>query len=254
MAFEHNSKLADSEPAWGSVDKTALPRNAHADMGEPDKKSTWKFPHHWISGGSKKDDNEIWTDGTMYLHKGGLNAAWAAANGARSGDEASDVVKAHLQAHRKALGLDDNDTKTGGFSGLPGRGAVAQHDHTSQVANDEPAWPEVDKDMLPAEAHASAEDGKPETFNYPHHFIKGGTKTDENGDWADGKMMLHTEGLDKAWSDANGGKSGMPATPDEIDHLAAHRTALGLPAEACAPNALVSDAKRRSESFRGSRR
>jgi hypothetical protein len=242
MAFEHNSKTSESEPEWGSVDKTALPRNAHADMGEPDKKSTWKFPHHWISGGTKKDENGIWTDGTMYLHKGGLDAAWAAANGARSGDEASEAVKAHLQAHRKALGLDEDNKKTGGFSGMPGRGAVAKLDHTNQVANDQPSWPEVDKNMLPMEAHASGEDGKPETFSYPHH-------------WADGKMMLHTEGLDKAWSDACHPVSGIPATPDEINHLKDHRIALGLPLEEDqdGSSALVSDATRRAKSFEAAR-
>jgi hypothetical protein len=43
----------------------------------------------------------------MYLHQGGLNAAWAAANGARSGQKASQAVLDHLQAHRKALGMDE---------------------------------------------------------------------------------------------------------------------------------------------------
>jgi hypothetical protein len=52
------------------------------------------YPHHWIKG------NEL------LLHKQGLASAWAAANGARSGQEASASIKAHLQAHRKALGLD----------------------------------------------------------------------------------------------------------------------------------------------------
>lgn len=97
MTIRHNSKVADEEPAWSSVDKTELPRLAFADMGEEDLKSTWKYPHHWVSGD------------TMYLHRGGLNAAWAAANGARSGQEASAEVKAHLQAHRDALGLKANE-------------------------------------------------------------------------------------------------------------------------------------------------
>ena len=108
MAFQHNSKLADREPAWSAVDKTALPRIAFADMGEPDKKSTWRFPHHWVQGGTRKDENGIWVDGTLYLHRGGLIAAWAAANGARSGQEASPAVKAHLNAHRAAIGLESS--------------------------------------------------------------------------------------------------------------------------------------------------
>ncbi len=105
MAFRHNSNTDDNEPSWGSIDKTALPRLAFADMGQPEAKSTWKYPHHWVKGGTKKDENGIWTDGTMYLHKGGLKAAWAAANGARSGQDSSSAVKDHLQRHRNAIGV-----------------------------------------------------------------------------------------------------------------------------------------------------
>lgn len=107
LNFTHNSTVADNEPGWASVDKTALPRAAFADQGDPEQKSTWGYPHHWISGGSTKDDNGVWTNGTMYLHEGGLNAAWAAAQGARSGQEASAAVKAHLNTHRTAIGLND---------------------------------------------------------------------------------------------------------------------------------------------------
>jgi len=84
----HNSTVKKGEPSWGSVDKTKLPDSAFADS------KNRKYPHHWLSGGS------------MYLHKGGLNAAWAAAQGARSGKQASSAVKAHIQTHRKALGMD----------------------------------------------------------------------------------------------------------------------------------------------------
>lgn len=108
MAHTHNSKTADTEPAWSAVDKTALPRVAFADMGEPDKKSTWRYPHHWVRGGTRKDEDGIWTDGDMYLHRGGLNAAWAAAQGARSGEKAPAAVIDHLRQHRKALGLEEH--------------------------------------------------------------------------------------------------------------------------------------------------
>jgi hypothetical protein len=108
MAHQHNSRTAENEPAWSSVDKTALPRVAHADMGEPGKKSTWRYPHHWIKGGTTKDEDGIWVDGEMYLHSGGLNAAWAAANGARSGEKASREVLDHLRRHREALGLEEH--------------------------------------------------------------------------------------------------------------------------------------------------
>ena len=107
MAHTHNSKVKEGEPSWGSVDKTALPRNAFAGQGEAGKKSTWSYPHHWISGGTKKDDDGIWTDGEMFLSEGGLKAAWAAAMGARSGQKASQDIIDRLRAHRKALGWED---------------------------------------------------------------------------------------------------------------------------------------------------
>jgi len=106
FAFVHNSKTADKEPIWGAVDKTKLPRIAFAEKGEPDKKSTWGYPHHWVSGAGNPDDNGVWTTGTLFLHREGLNAAWAAANGARSGQKADQAVIDHLQAHRRALGLE----------------------------------------------------------------------------------------------------------------------------------------------------
>ena len=106
----HDSAVADSEPNWDGVDKAKLPRVAFAERGEPDKKSTWAYPHHWVSGGRDMDKNGIWTSGTLYLHRGGLDAAWAAANGARSGKKARPEVVAHLQAHRRALGLDKENS------------------------------------------------------------------------------------------------------------------------------------------------
>lgn len=109
MLFAHNSTVADGEPDWGGVDKTALPRAAFADPGDAGQKSTWGFPHHWVKGGGAKDDNGVYTSGTMYLHAGGLNAAWSAAQGGRSGQKASPAVIAHLAAHRRALGLDQGD-------------------------------------------------------------------------------------------------------------------------------------------------
>jgi HK97 family phage prohead protease len=106
--FAHNSTLADSEPTWGDVDKAKLPQVAFARKGESDKKSTWGYPHHWVSDG-EVGDNGVYTSGTMYLHKGGLNAAWSAAQGGRTGQEAEAAVKSHLEAHRKALGLDGKE-------------------------------------------------------------------------------------------------------------------------------------------------
>lgn len=111
MAFRHSSTAADREPGWGGVDKTHLPRAAFANQGEAGKKSTWGYPHHWVQGGGAPDEDGIYTTGTMYLHRGGLNAAWSAAQGGRSGQEASAAVKAHLQTHRRALGLDKKEAR-----------------------------------------------------------------------------------------------------------------------------------------------
>lgn len=107
--LSHNSKVTDSEPKWGGINKKKLPRNAYADTGEADKKSSWKYPHHYVVGGGDLDDDGVFTSGDMYLHKGGLNAAWAAAHGARSGQMASNKVISHLKKHRDALGLDNKE-------------------------------------------------------------------------------------------------------------------------------------------------
>ena len=101
--YRHNSIIKDDEPSWGSVDKTRLPWNAFAnwDTIDKDKKSTWKYPHHWISMGK------------MYLHRGGLIYALAAAKGARSGKKAPKEVFTHLNKHVKAIKLSADDMKEG---------------------------------------------------------------------------------------------------------------------------------------------
>lgn len=109
LGFQHNSKLADHEPSWGSVSKTKLPRAAFADRGEADKKSSWKYPHHWVSGGKVGDDG-VFSSGTMYLHRGGLEAALQAAGGARSGQKAGSGVVAHLRRHAAAIGMGKEKT------------------------------------------------------------------------------------------------------------------------------------------------
>ncbi len=113
-ALTHGNNVAENEPSWGDVDKTKLPRVAYADTGEEENKSTWAFPHHWVENPTGSDENDAYTDGDMFLHRGGLDTAWSAAQGARSGQEASDAVKAHLQAHRSALGIDSEEGKTVG--------------------------------------------------------------------------------------------------------------------------------------------
>ena len=112
MGVTHNSNIQKREPSWGSVDKTSLPRVAFADHGDSRKKSSWSFPHHHIFDGTKKDENGIWQNGTMFLNSGGLKAAWAAAMGARSGEHASPHIIAHLRTHRRNIGVEKMGAKS----------------------------------------------------------------------------------------------------------------------------------------------
>jgi signal peptide peptidase SppA len=110
-AFRHNSTTVDDEPDWGEVDKTELPYRAfvwEAPGTDEEAKSTWKYPHHFVRGGTQRDDNGVLTNGTMYLHRGGLNAAWAAAQGARTGKKAAPAIITHLRKHRDALGMEED--------------------------------------------------------------------------------------------------------------------------------------------------
>ena len=99
LAFSHNSTLAKGAPAWGDVDKSKLPTVAFADRGER------KYPHHWVKNGGAPNKDGQYTTGTMFLHEGGLSAAWGAAHGARSGKDANSGVVAHLRKHYAALGI-----------------------------------------------------------------------------------------------------------------------------------------------------
>jgi len=112
MAFEHNSKLADREPDWGSVDRTKLPRIAFAEKGEAHKKSTWRYPHHWVRNGAGEDENGCYTTGTLYLHRGGLAAAWQRAN--QRGTSITPEARRHLDEHRAEIemGQEHHDSLT----------------------------------------------------------------------------------------------------------------------------------------------
>jgi chromosome segregation ATPase len=113
MALSHNNTLAKSEPAWGSVDKTKLPRNAHADMGDADKKSSWRYPHHHVESGKIGGKNNVYVSGNMYLHRGGVKAALQAAGGARSGQkESNSSIKRHLSYHADSIGMERKETAT----------------------------------------------------------------------------------------------------------------------------------------------
>jgi cation transport regulator ChaB len=102
-AFTHNSTLAKSEPKWSTVDKSKLPKEAFAVVGDPEKRSTWKYPHHFVK------------NGVMYLHSGGLKAGIAEASGARwhggkekaSKDSDAKMALVHMRKHAKDIGMGD---------------------------------------------------------------------------------------------------------------------------------------------------
>ncbi|MDH4127166.1 MAG: ATP-dependent Clp protease proteolytic subunit [Spirochaetota bacterium] len=105
----NSSRIAESEPSWATIDKRELPKEAFAD-GRSENASEWSYPHHFVTDGNVNEETERYETGTMYLHKGGLNAAWAAAQGARTGEKANEYIINHLNKHRKDLGLTDKNT------------------------------------------------------------------------------------------------------------------------------------------------
>lgn len=128
-AIKINRKLRDNEPAWGKVDKTKLPRQAFADVGDTEKVSTWRYPYMWMPNGKAPDENGRYTSGDLYIHKGGLQAAWAAAQGARTGKKASQKIIDTLKKARKAVGLDKDVRKENDI-----RFDIMKHDAVNRVA------------------------------------------------------------------------------------------------------------------------
>jgi len=232
--FETVDSFADNEPDWGGVDKAKLPRECFADPGEPDKKSTWRYPWKWVQGGSGSDEDGIYASGTIRPHRGGINAAWGAAKGAHTGKKNLELVK-KLAAIRKRYGLADG--KDGGQLDLgPGLPAGAGPVHSHEIHPNPPPWEDVDEDALPDAAFAD-----PAKRLYPHHHVEGAAQRDGEGRCADGpstsaqgrpepgrtggKMYLHPVGAKCAWMKAieDGASEGV------IQHLATHAFNLATP-------------------------
>lgn len=108
MALTHNSTLAKSEPSWGNVDKTALPRNAYADMGDADSKSSWRYPHHHVESGKIGGKHDLCIKGDMYLSREGLKTALQDIGNGDIDSEQS--AKRHLISHANAIGMDKKET------------------------------------------------------------------------------------------------------------------------------------------------
>ncbi len=99
--------------------------------------------------------------------------------------------------------------------------------HNSEIAEDEPAWSDVDKTKLPRMAFADqGESAQKSTWKYPHHWIKDGGNEDEDGVYTTGTMYLHEGGWQAAINAAHGARSGQNASQAVIDHLEGHRAAI----------------------------
>lgn len=211
LKFHHNSTLGDKESSWGRVVKTKLPRSAFAEQGDPEKKSTWKYPHHWVSGGEVGSD-DIFTSGTLYLHKGGLSAAWAAAGGARSGQQASSKIKSHLQTHRKALGIKEDNSVYLAFK--------SENDEAQVVYSEVYAPYHIDTDketMTQEDVQQMAWDflssGKIEKIDVRHHMEESGCIVVESfiagKDWEpfiEGAWVLGVQCPDDVWEEVKKGE------------------------------------------------
>jgi len=212
LKFYHNSKLVDTESNWESVSKTKLPQATFADQGNPEKKDTWEYPHHWIQKGGDLSSEGLFTSGTMYLHKGGLIAAIAAANGSGNGQHASAKVKSHLEAHQKELGLDKSD--------------LVYLDLKSEDEEDQVAYAEVyapnhidtdnetmDKKAVEQMAWEFLSSGKINKIDIQHDFQESGCHVVESflarKDWApfiEGAWVLGVWCPDDVWEQVKSGK------------------------------------------------
>ena len=100
-----NSEI--STKAWSDVDKTKLGQDladlgktsyikeAYLVVGDVEKRSTWKFPHHELKGGD------------LIVNKNGVTAAYAALQGARNNPDISNDEKQasakHLLKHYREM-------------------------------------------------------------------------------------------------------------------------------------------------------
>ena len=111
VTFTHDSRTADNEPDWASVEKNRLPLAAYANRqtAEPHDRSSWKYAHHWVKDAGPADGDGTYRSGTLLLHRAGLKTAWAAAMRARAAGNADPEAIEHLRTHRRELGLDGRE-------------------------------------------------------------------------------------------------------------------------------------------------
>lgn len=95
--------------------------------------------------------------------------------------------------------------------------------HNSTVSKNEPVWGtwiKNNESKLPDNAFADEK-----ARSYPHHWVD--NPTEKNSKFTGGTMYLSEGGLKAAWAAAMGAHTGKKASREIIDHLEAHRKALG---------------------------
>lgn len=110
--------------------------------------------------------------------------------------------------------------------------------HNSTIADNEPdwgAWLSDNRSKLPDQAFADREER-----GFPHHWVRDGAGEDADGHWTEGEMFLHRGALQAAFAAAMGARTGQRAGQEIIDHLEAHRRAIGMGEESQRMASMVS--------------
>ena len=106
-----------SRTPWGQVDKAKLPRSCFLIVGDPAKKATWRLPVY--EGAGPRDADGCYTRRGP-LNVNGVKAAWAALNGAHTGQAMAGVpasARAKLQRWHDQFFGDSSSGAGGGNSG-----------------------------------------------------------------------------------------------------------------------------------------
>jgi len=99
--MNHSSSIDPNEPKWEEIDETKLPMSAFAEVGDPEDRSTWKYPHHFVKNGVIGESG-LYESGELFLHRGKLLAL---ANSFEKSKDTDKVVLSEITKHIKDLGL-----------------------------------------------------------------------------------------------------------------------------------------------------
>jgi len=99
--MSHSSSIDPNEPKWEEIDETKLPMSAFAEVGDPEDRSTWKYPHHFVKNGVIGESG-LYESGELFLHRGKLLAL---SNSFEKSKDTDKVVLSEITKHIKDLGL-----------------------------------------------------------------------------------------------------------------------------------------------------